>query len=71
MVKNCVDISGLAVIVIVEALSVRKTVEGSSVSVIFKTDVSADKVIMSELMKVVVINSEVMKVEAGSVFVSI
>lgn len=71
MVKNCVDISGLAVIVIVEALSVRKTVEGSSVSVIFKTDVSADKVIMPELRKVVVINSEVMKVEAGSVFVSI
>ena len=71
MVKNCVDISGLAVIVIVVALSVRKTVEGSSVSVIFKTDVSADKVIMSELRKVVVINSEVMKVEAGSVFVSI
>lgn len=71
MVKNCVDTSGLAVIVIVEALSVKKTVEGSSVCVIFKTDVSADKVIMSELRKVVVINSEVINVEAGSVFVSI
>lgn len=37
----------------------------------FKTDVSADKVTMSELMKVVVINSEVMKVEAESVVVCI
>ena len=71
MVKNCVDISGLAVIVIVEALRVKKTVEGSRVCVIFRTDVSADKVIMSELKKVVVMNSEVINVEAGSVFVSI
>lgn len=71
IVKNRVDISGLAVIVIVEALSVKKIVEGSSVCVIFKTDVSADKVIISELRKVVVINSEVIKVDAGSVVVSI
>lgn len=42
IVKNCVEISGLAVIVIVDALSVRNTVEGSSVCVMFKIDVSAD-----------------------------
>ena len=71
MVKNCVDISGLAVIVIVEALRVKKTVEGSRVCAIFRTDVSADRVIISELRKVVVMNSEVINVEAGSVFVSI
>ena len=71
MVKNCVDIPGLAVIVIVDALSVKKTVEGSSVCVMLKTDVSADKVTMSELRNVVVINSEVINVEAGSVVVSI
>jgi len=70
MVKNWVEISGLAVIVIVDALSVKNTVDGSSVCVMFKTDVSADKVMMSELRKVVVINSEVIKVDAGSVVVS-
>lgn len=58
-------------IVIVDALRVKKTVEGSSVCVTFRTDGSADKVIMSELRKVVVMNSEVINVEAGSVFVSI
>ena len=38
---------------------------------IFNTDVSADKVTTSELRKVVVINSEVTKVEAASVVVCI
>lgn len=69
IVRNCV--SGLAVIVIVDALSVKKTVDGSRVCVIFNTVVSADSVTISELRKVVVINSDVTKVEAGSVVVSI
>jgi hypothetical protein len=71
MVKNCVETSGLAVMVMVDALRVRKTVEGSRVCVMFNRDVSADKVMISELRNVVVINSEVMNVEPGSVVVSI
>jgi hypothetical protein len=71
IVKNYVDICGLAVIVIVDALSVKNTVEGSSVCVKFKTDISADSVIISELKKVVVMISDVTKVEPGSVVVSI
>ena len=68
-VRNCV--SGLAVIVIVDALSVKKAVEGSSVCVMFNTVVSADSVMISELRKVVVMNSDVTNVDAGSVVVSI
>lgn len=71
IVKNCVETSGLAVIVMVDALSVKKTVEGSSVCVMLNTEVSADKVRTAELRKVVVMYSEVMKVDAGSVVVSI
>jgi hypothetical protein len=71
IVKNCVETSGLAVIVIVDALSVRNTVEGSRVCVMFITDVSADNVTTSELRNVVVMKSDVMKVEPGSVVVSI
>jgi hypothetical protein len=71
IVKNCVEICGLAVIVIVDALSVKNTVEGSSVCVKFKTDVSADSVIISELKKVVVMILDVTKVEPGNVVVSI
>lgn len=56
---------------IVEALSVRNTVEGSSVCVMFKIDVSADKVTTPELRNVVVMSSDVINVEAGSVVVSI
>jgi hypothetical protein len=57
--------------VIVDALSVKNTVEGLSVCDIFKTDVSADSVMIFELKKVVVINPDVTKVEPGSVVVSI
>lgn len=69
IVKNCVETSGLAVIVIVEALSVKNTVEGSRVCVRFKMEVCADRVTISELRKVVVMNSEVTNVEAGRVVV--
>ena len=58
-------------IVMVDALSVKKTVEGSSVCVMLNTEVSAERVRTAELRKVVVMNSDVMKVEAGSVVVSI
>lgn len=71
IVRNCVEISGLTVIVIVEALSVKNTVEGSRVCVIFRMEVSADKVTTSELKKVVVMNSDVTNVDAGRVVVSI
>jgi hypothetical protein len=67
VVKNCVDICGFAAMVIVDALSVKNTVEESSVCVIF----SADSVMISELKEVVVINSDVTNVEPGSVVVSI
>jgi hypothetical protein len=71
IVKNCVDNCGLAVTVIVDALSVKNTVEGSSVCVIFSVIFSADSVMISDLKKVVVISSDVTNVEPGSVVVSI
>lgn len=56
--------------VIVDALRVKKTVEGSRVCVMLRTVVSADNVMTSELSRVVVRTSDVTKVDPGRVVVS-
>lgn len=64
IVKYWIETSGLAVIVM-------NTVEGSRVWVTFKSDGSADKVMISELKNVVIMSSDETNVDPGSVVVSI